>query len=468
MVAPAPARLDGWKAIAEYLGRDSRTLQRWRDERGLPIHRVPGVRGGTVFAYASELDAWLRDAPIAKVGQTTPATDPKPTAQSPTTEPTIVPFAIQPPVVETSLSRVSMRHVVAFAVVVVMIAVGTGRWANSSSPSTAAIERVEVKGHSLVALDANGQQVWTVSPPSLAGAAANVSLDDRVTEAFPVDLDADGLREVIAFARPLLRSGMELGDTYALSANGAMLWRFAPAFAFRFDQTLFEGPWRIRQWFVPSPGEPMWMAFIHQTWWPSFVVTLNRNGQPTLKFVNSGHIEALGRVKTGRGTVVLAGGTNNEYNAASLALLAEESGPSTSPHDNGLWQVCDTCPVEGPLSYFLFPRSELNVAAGTERNFVHSFTPYDDGSIDITVRERLTPILRAIYHFSPDLKPESVAMSDAYWDAHAEMSKSGAIKHSPEQCPLRRDGVTIRMWDAESGWRDVAVPYGLTTSQKHS
>ena len=34
MAPPPPARLDGWKAIAEYLGRDARTLQRWRVERG--------------------------------------------------------------------------------------------------------------------------------------------------------------------------------------------------------------------------------------------------------------------------------------------------------------------------------------------------------------------------------------------------------------------------------------------------
>jgi hypothetical protein len=131
--------------------------------------------------------------------------------------------------------------------------------------------------------------------------------------------------------------------------------------------------------------------------------------------------------------------------------------------------VCDGCPRERPVRYFLFPRSEVNIALATERNFVHSFTSYQDESLDVSVRERIaSPPLRAVYHFSPDLKPESVAMSDAYWDAHAQLSASGAIKHSPEQCPLRRDGVTIRVWDAESGWRDVTVPYALTTSRKQS
>src|SRR5579862_4506628 len=58
--APAGAvRIDSWKAIARYLGRDERTVRRWERDRGLPVRRVPGGRGGTVFAYSSEIDAWL-------------------------------------------------------------------------------------------------------------------------------------------------------------------------------------------------------------------------------------------------------------------------------------------------------------------------------------------------------------------------------------------------------------------------
>ena len=52
-------RLDSWKAIAGYLGRDVRSAQRWESERGLPVYRIPGAKGGGVFAYTEELDAWL-------------------------------------------------------------------------------------------------------------------------------------------------------------------------------------------------------------------------------------------------------------------------------------------------------------------------------------------------------------------------------------------------------------------------
>jgi tetratricopeptide (TPR) repeat protein len=51
-------RIDSWKNIAAFLGRDERTVQRWEKERGIPVHRVPGKRGA-VFAYPAELLAWL-------------------------------------------------------------------------------------------------------------------------------------------------------------------------------------------------------------------------------------------------------------------------------------------------------------------------------------------------------------------------------------------------------------------------
>jgi len=51
-------RLDSWKAIAEFLGRSLRTVQRWHDVNGLPVHHFGGQKG-SVFAYEEEIDAWL-------------------------------------------------------------------------------------------------------------------------------------------------------------------------------------------------------------------------------------------------------------------------------------------------------------------------------------------------------------------------------------------------------------------------
>lgn len=54
------SRLDSWKEIAEYLGRNVRSAQRWEQKFGMPVHRVSGEKGGVVFAFTGELERWLR------------------------------------------------------------------------------------------------------------------------------------------------------------------------------------------------------------------------------------------------------------------------------------------------------------------------------------------------------------------------------------------------------------------------
>jgi TolB-like protein/Tfp pilus assembly protein PilF len=52
-------RINSWKEIAAYFGRDERTVKRWEKERGLPVHRIPGGSRGSVYALTSELSEWL-------------------------------------------------------------------------------------------------------------------------------------------------------------------------------------------------------------------------------------------------------------------------------------------------------------------------------------------------------------------------------------------------------------------------
>jgi hypothetical protein len=52
-------RLDSWKEVAVYLGRQVRTVQRWERREGLPVHRQFHVKAGTVSAFKHEIDTWL-------------------------------------------------------------------------------------------------------------------------------------------------------------------------------------------------------------------------------------------------------------------------------------------------------------------------------------------------------------------------------------------------------------------------
>src|SRR5437870_9723133 len=53
-------RLESWKEIAAYLGRDVTTVRRWEKREGMPVHRHVHDKGGSVYAFSSELDAWLQ------------------------------------------------------------------------------------------------------------------------------------------------------------------------------------------------------------------------------------------------------------------------------------------------------------------------------------------------------------------------------------------------------------------------
>ena len=56
-IAPV-TRLESWKEIAAYLRRSERTVRRWEDKEGLPVHRHTHDKRGSVYAFDTEIDAW--------------------------------------------------------------------------------------------------------------------------------------------------------------------------------------------------------------------------------------------------------------------------------------------------------------------------------------------------------------------------------------------------------------------------
>jgi Tol biopolymer transport system component len=79
-------RLESWKEIAAFLGKGVRTVQRWERTEELPVRRHVHERGGTVYAYKSEILDWYRsrqtrlegEADVeAAAGDVSPASRPK-------------------------------------------------------------------------------------------------------------------------------------------------------------------------------------------------------------------------------------------------------------------------------------------------------------------------------------------------------------------------------------------------------
>ena len=60
-------RLDSWKEIAAYLKRDVTTVQRWERREGMPVHRHVHDKGGSVYAFRTELDTWSGSRKVTPV-----------------------------------------------------------------------------------------------------------------------------------------------------------------------------------------------------------------------------------------------------------------------------------------------------------------------------------------------------------------------------------------------------------------
>ena len=91
---PPAQRLDSWKEIAAYLGRDVTTVQRWEKREGMPVHRHLHDKRGSVYALAPELDLWLasrrqqlQEADNAEKGQQNEVDTPPSVAATPHASP---------------------------------------------------------------------------------------------------------------------------------------------------------------------------------------------------------------------------------------------------------------------------------------------------------------------------------------------------------------------------------------------
>jgi hypothetical protein len=69
-------RLNSWKEIGSFIDRDERTAMRWAKLHGMPVHHSPGGSHARVYAYRSEVSAWvqLQDHAIAAEAHSSPAT----------------------------------------------------------------------------------------------------------------------------------------------------------------------------------------------------------------------------------------------------------------------------------------------------------------------------------------------------------------------------------------------------------
>jgi hypothetical protein len=407
---PLGRRLDSWKEVAAYLGRDVRTVQRWEKMDRLPVHRVPGGRSRSVFAFSSELDAWM-------------AAGPRPHA------------------------RRRWTVWAAAAAGIAAVAFGAlGRAALRGPVST-----VVVQSGNLVGLDTAQRELWRTAIPEASSAAvssAGVLLGD---------VNGDAKRDALVRIHVGGDHGTETSDVlYCLSEAGKFRWkqRFDDRLMFRSGE--YSAPWVTRDLLVIERGRSKRIAVAahHGIWWPGILTIFDGDGRVLHRFVNSGWITQLEVTRDGK--YLLAAGVNNARDSAMLAVIDVDSPSGTSPEDAGSPFECLNCPAGRPARYFVLPRSELSRLVGGPL-LKQTVDILPDGVIVLRVPQDPNSATEAVYEFSPDLDLRRASLSDGYWDWHRRLEAQHTLAHADRSCP-ERGGLAVTSWEPARGWRTWTAP----------
>jgi hypothetical protein len=466
-------RLTTWKEIAAFVGREVRTVQRWEKDLGLPVHRVPGSRGHQVYAYAAELQSWLKSGVRdSEFGVGAEAIDNPQSAAGPqglvrhreAEQFTIIQnseFRTQkvPGLLGWARSRAAWPAAGLLLVTVWAIAMFKLLAGRDSR-----LAKLGFSGRALVAWNAGGKLLWT---HDFGRPLRNVPSSEERQMIQLVDLAGDGRQEVLVMA-PLLveeQPNSSSDALYCFSSRGKVMWRHTFDETVRFGGRGYGPPWELSPPFVTAhESKPSLWCVARSLWWsPSVLVELDSEGHELARFVNWGHLHVLNRLQDPSGSYILAGGINNECNCAALAVLKEDEPSGSSPSVAGSGFACENCPEGKPYRYLLFPRSELNSLSGVAYNQVIMIDT-KEAPARVWVQEAPSasggipgPYYQT-YELAADFVPQSVEVSDHYWELHRQMEREGKLNHTVENCPERLQPRTVRMSDQQGGWRSVQVP----------
>jgi hypothetical protein len=499
MCPAQPSRLDSWKAIAEYLGRNVRTVTRWADERGMPVHRVPGRKRGAVFAFATEIDAWLVSQDVGAAHTDESGAAALSEEDSAKGEGGVSPALESDEAVAGGTGSDAAKHVgqgwaaqeemqvargaddiqsvhknwfgamrwrlgiVVAGVLVAGIALAVTLRPATSQPSELA--SVKLSADTLEGQDARGQTLWTYRYPQLIrDEYYEHGLADYRPERV-ADYFGDGSREVAVMAT--LHGGpnttdFDHGQVDFFTSTGKLIWRYLPDDSFQFGTHKLSGPWFFSDLYVSrnKGRSEIWAAAMHGEWGNSFVAQLDpATGKGKLRFVNTGTLYRLNEIKASSKAYLLVGGFNNEWDGGSLAILDEAKPFGASPQTPATRHHCDSCPPGDPDYYFVFPRSEINRMTSSYDTPVFDIRVTGSG-IELVKSERMSVGQeKTIYLLSsqPPFRLLSLRYDSNYDSLHQAWSADGKLAHTLENCPERKHPQPVRLWTPSAGWTEIAI-----------
>jgi excisionase family DNA binding protein len=397
-------QLNSWKELAHYLGCSVRTVQRWEEERGLPVHRLPGRRGA-VFAVREEVDRWRLGQPVLS----SPAPEPHATGR--------------------------WRAIVLTGALA--LATASVGWMAFASRGPTVVTSFALQSNTLTALDAAGQPAWTHRfdvPTRHADLAWRPEVGPWIQH---VDLDGDGSSEVLAMVD-------QDGDTLlAFDEDGSLRWRYRPSVPLDFTGRQSSLPLVFLDYEL-VPGYGVWVSVSDPLWWPSAIQQIAMDGSVTTRFHQPGNIRVL-RAFTERNRVLVAiAGVNNEFKSAAVAIL-DPAVPGSAPTAPGSEFACRGCAGGAALRYVLLGPSPLNRVVARPYNVATQLL-VGHNLVASTYEDEKASVL---FTLTRDLEVRAAEPSDGYWEAISRHAPLSGDHH-----------VDIREWTS-SGWRSSRLP--LTT-----
>ena len=430
-------RLDSWKVIAAYLGRDVRTIRRWERAQGLPIRRIPGRRGRSVFAYAAEIDDWLRSGPAeARPGQSA--------AGAATSAPAAT-------VTNRTLARRPRMWIALAAGIVVVATIGWWRpWER----------RVNISDLRL-----------RLTPDGVVASLPDGALRWRYDFASEYSWSVLNMTALIAMRAPAAvyvattvgerRSDGQLvgGVLTSLSANGAADHAFSFDDTVAFQDGTFGPPWAITSYAVSDPADGarrIAVAAHHYVWGASVVTVLDERWRRRGTYVNFGWIQSVRWLTPSR---LLISGFSNAHDAAMVALL-DPTGPDgvrgQGPEAPGSAGHCQACGSATAIRVVIMPRSPLNRA--TASPFNSAVLELDDGRVIVRTLEVPSGgprVVDAVYEFSSSLDLLRASYSDSYREMRQALVARGTL-HARDTTTAEDDHPgAVQVWDAANGWRTI-------------
>lgn len=427
MAGPAEQRverLDSWKAIAEYLGRDVTTVRRWEKTLGMPVYSLPGGRRRSVYAFTAELDHWLSTA-----GSLTAAS-----------------------AVTTPSGRRGWFAAVLMLALLVAAAAGVIAF-KALRPVRVDEVRIEVTKRGVIARDTAGGELWQHPfPPDPMTAIAEIGRASLVVGgASPAVLVSTSHTY-----RPSDNSGGS-GTLMEFSLEGTLRRTFSFTDTYHYAGATFGAPWAITAFAVNESVSERRVAVAahHYTWDPSIVTILDPQWNRLGTFVHAGWIEALEWSAPNR---LVVGGYSQARRGGMVALLDTDRFGGQGPERPGSGHYCDDCPEGAPIRMIVMPRTEVNLASNGRFN--RALLERVNGRILARTIELETPAGHAdvIYEFSDTLELMRAGFSERYWDGHRALEAEGKLDHSATDCPDRHGPRSVLIWEPNAGWRSQAVP----------